>query len=157
MGYEGDGEGDGLMTKEQYDRWKEFSARMAGNYPNTTEARRDKIAKEVESFFKAMDCNETWKEIECWDCADCSESVDNSFDEYRKWNEKNGEYDENRFFVQITCSIRAAFDIAVKQSGGVVGFTAGDIRRIWGGDVPDWVKEHYINFDTIPDDESVWM
>ena len=40
------------MTPEQYDRWKDFSLRMARHaFPAATEARIGKMVCEIEGFF----------------------------------------------------------------------------------------------------------
>lgn len=39
----------------------------------------------------------------------------------------------------IHCCIRAGLDFAANPSVGVLGFTAGDIRRMYPEGVPDWV------------------
>lgn len=152
------------MTKEQYEHWKDFALRMAGKYPRTTEARRERLTKEVSGYFDYFDFGgqDVRDGVEDWDYNDCGyhpgSEVEEHFDDYRHWNEKIGWYDESKFFTQIVCCIRAAFDIAVKQSGGVVGFTAGDMRRMWDGNVPEWAKGGWeVPFDSIQDDEHVWM
>jgi hypothetical protein len=152
------------MTKEQFERWKDFALRMAEHaYPRATEARKKKRVEEVADYFYWRELQNDWPEIGDWDYNNCGyhpcSEVDEFFDKYRHWNEKIGWYDENRFHNQITSCIRAAFDFAVKQSGGVIGFTAGDIRRCWDGNVPEWIKEAgwEVPFDTIPDNDQVWM
>ena len=150
------------MTHEQFLRWEDFSTRMAKHcYPKATEARRKKIAEEVKSFFDERKFQEDWPEIMDWDGNKddfyLSDSVDDFYDNYRHWSRRE-EYYTGNFYSQVVCCIRAGFDIAVEQSGGVIGFTAGDIRRMWNGEVPEWVKEDWEQpFDTIPDDESVWL
>ena len=77
------------------------------------------------------------------------------------------------------CCIRAGFDLAVAQSMGVLGFTAGDIRAMYPDGVPAWVQngdwtaqsfaEHPVGlkpvdephdpkaFSALPDDAQVWL
>lgn len=47
------------------------------------------------------------------------------------------------------CCIRAGLDCAASPSMGVVGFTAGDIRRMYPDGVPEWVKGDG-SWDTVP-------
>lgn len=148
------------MTNEQFLRWQDFSIRMAENcYPKATETRREKIVEEVKSFFdeRTRDYQMFWD----WDGNNGSECltdyVDDFFDEYRHWI-RHEEWYGGKFYNQITCCIRAGFDIAVEPSGGVIGFTAGDIRRMYNDEVPSWVKKEWnIPFDTIPDDKGLWL
>jgi len=46
---------------------------------------------------------------------------------------------QEQFCGPVTCCIRAGLDMAVAPSGGVLGFTAGDIRRMYPEGVPDWI------------------
>ena len=39
----------------------------------------------------------------------------------------------------VHCCIRAGLDFASAPSAGVIGFTAGDLRRMYPEGVPDWV------------------
>jgi len=57
------------------------------------------------------------------------------------------------------CCIRAGFDVAVSQSAGVLGFTAGDLRRMYNGVVQDWTTSLDLDtpFEQIPDDEHIWL
>ena len=81
----------------------------------------------------------------------------------------------------VRCCLRAGLDCACEPSMGVMGFTAGDIRRMYPEGVPDWVKgkpewetvgvkgvipgvgfvpdpkgdAH--SFDDIADDEPIWI
>lgn len=52
---------------------------------------------------------------------------------------------EEQFCGPVQCCIRAGLDLAVAPSAGVMGFTAGDLRRMYPEGVPDWVtggKKH---------------
>ena len=49
----------------------------------------------------------------------------------KRWDELWGD--------RITACLRAGMDMAVSPSMGVLGFTAGDIRRMYRGNVPDWL------------------
>lgn len=150
------------MTYAQFLHWQSFSIRMAKYcYPKATKRRREKILEEVRSYFYWRRFQKDWCEIMDWDGNGdeyyLGDQVDDFFSEHEHWNRKEEIY-TGRFHTQITCCIRAGFDIAVKQSGGVLGFDAGDIRRMWKGVVPDWVKEGWETpFDSIPDAEPVWL
>ena len=151
------------MTREQFDRWWDFTARMAKyGYSQATEQRREKMLNEVREYFETLEYQEDWLLIADWDYNEefgsLSGDVDDYFERYRHWR-RNDEGYEGWFFTQITCCIRAGFDMAVKQSGGVIGFTAGDVRRMYGGSVPAWISD--LDWDTpfalISDDAPVWL
>ena len=64
----------------------------------------------------------------------------------------------NRFANQVQCCIRAGFDVAVEPSAGVVGFNLGMIRRMFGDDIPQYVRDFYREpLDLLPDDTPLWL
>ena len=65
----------------------------------------------------------------------------------------------HRFEAQISCCIRAGFDVAVAPSAGVLGFTVGTLRRMYDGDIPDWISNFFKEplTDDVPDDMGVWL
>jgi hypothetical protein len=92
---------------------------------------------------------------------------------YERWDDLWG--------VRIRCCLRAGMDCAVGPSAGVMGFTAGDLRRMYRGKVPDWVMgtepleiQHWDGvvpgiglipgkvesngvFADVPDEANVWL
>lgn len=64
-----------------------------------------------------------------------------------------------KFYYQVVCCIQAAFGLAVTPSlGGVIGYTVGDIRNIWDGNVPDWAKEGWeTSFDSMSKETLLWL
>ena len=62
------------------------------------------------------------------DACQCEE-IENLY--YEQWNEQWGS--------PVHCCIRAGLDLASGPSGGVAGFTAGDIRKMYPEGVPDWI------------------
>ena len=50
--------------------------------------------------------------------------------------------------------------MAVSPSGGVIGFTVGDLRDIFDGSIPDWVAAHFEDPAAVlaaGRDEGVWL
>jgi hypothetical protein len=93
---------------------------------------------------------------------------------YEQWDELWG--------GRIRCCLRIGIDMAVAPSAGVMGFTAGDIRRMYRGNVPEWMfppdepleVQHFVGvvpgvglapgertmigtFGSLPDDAQVWL
>ncbi len=101
-------------------------------------------------------CREYEYEGECY----CE---DKEYLYYEQWNEQWG--------GPIHCCIRAGLDMACAPSGGVVGFTAGDIRKMYPEGVPEWLfppgeKLVYAltdpvvvngTFDELPDNADLWL
>lgn len=61
--------------------------------------------------------------------------------------------------IALRCCIRAAMDVAVEPSGGVVGFTVGDLREMWKGKpLPKWVTSYFDgDIDAAPASAGVWL
>ena len=95
--------------------------------------------------------------------------------DYVRWDDLWGD--------RIRCCLRAGIDVAVEPSAGVLGFTAGDLRRMWRGATPPawvtndgkpWYTQEFTGvvpgfglvpgkceengaFDTLPDEAAVWL
>ena len=151
------------MTKEQLDRWVDFARRMAMHcWPTATQRRRKKIIDAVDDYFENSEISSEWSNATDWDgnfgSFDVSVEVRDYFDEYRHWCRREETYG-GWFYEQVTSCIRAGFDMAVEQSGGVFGFTAGDLRRMYSGNVPGWITDDRWEtpFEQIPDDHGIWL
>jgi len=151
------------MTREQFERWRDFAVRMAERgYPDATRHRTDKIQEKVQDYFSWREFQNDWPEIKDWDGNGddyyLGDAVNEFFDEYRHWKPETETYG-GKFYSQVTCCIRAGFDMAVKQSGGVLGFTVGDLRRMFDGNVPDWIikNDWDIPLEQAPDDVPIWL
>lgn len=46
---------------------------------------------------------------------------------------------EEQWLGPVNCCLRAGIDFACEPSAGVIGFTAGDVRRMYPEGVPEWV------------------
>ena len=149
------------MTEDQYERWKDFSMRMVKTvYHHCTSQRQVKILENVENFLEYCEYQNDYKKYTDWDGNGdkeiISSVVDDFFAEHRHWNPRT-ETEHDYFYRQVSCCIRAGFDIAIKPSAGVVGFTCGQVRNMWNGKVPFWVKKEFVDFDNIPDEDDVWL
>lgn len=60
----------------------------------------------------------------------------------------------DRWGSPVACCVRAGMDCAFEPSMGVLGFTAGDLRRMYPDGVPGWVTGDE-PWDTIPIDAVV--
>ncbi len=67
----------------------------------------------------------------------------------------------------VICCIRAGLDMATEPGGGVVGFTVGDLRRMYPDGFPDWLQAVFeemttqdgerVEFDRLDDSMGVWL
>jgi len=66
---------------------------------------------------------------------------------------------EDRWWGPVQCCVRAGLDVASEPSGGVVGFTVGDLRRMYPEGFPTWLTE--IDWDVplskCADSEGIWL
>ena len=76
----------------------------------------------------------------------------------RNWNYNSDGKDSARA-IALNCCIRAACDVAVSPSAGVVGWTVQDIKAMWyPKPVPQWVKQHFAgDFDSFSPADAVWL
>lgn len=85
-------------------------------------------------------------------------------DELRGFLEEAGFYQkdidkEHRFANQISCCVRAGFDVAIAPSSGVVGFDVDMLRGMWPEGLPSWVTDFFepvLSPDT-PGTTLIWL
>lgn len=168
------------MNYEQYERWKDFSFRMIDVAVSARKRSpsRAMVREQMEFFFECrMDADEEWRRVRDWDYSEEDEYghifpvCDHVSDMSEYWipdywslpyeDEKPGVYDKarDRWCGPASCCIRAGLDVAVSPSAGVVGFTVGDLRKMYPEGVPDWVKEFFESdqFDAATDNQAVWL
>lgn len=145
------------MTDEQFKRWAQCAIKLAIHCTEGTEKRREKIVAEVKSYFFWRIYQKDWPEIQDWDgnkdTYNLCDQVREFFEEYLHWNPKHEEY-EGRFHDQIVCCIQAGFDMAVESEaasvGGVIGYTVGDIKKMFNDTMPDWLLKTLVDSEGKP-------
>ncbi|WP_125901022.1 hypothetical protein [Methylobacterium indicum] len=151
------------MTPRQYRRWYDFARRMAlRGFPDATPARRGKIAQEVRYILWILE--DRVPDIVDWDngpsyVGDKVEGVLNAHYHEREFPSGRIEPRGNKFHNQVSCCIRAGLDMAAEPSAGVVGFTVGDLRRMYPLGLPAWVAMHFTTPITseVDDAAGVWL
>lgn len=154
------------MNIEQYERWKDFAFRMVAVAIGGARWQRQ-LRSHLEELFARFEC-ENWgihyRTIADWDTHEPIPGDDGTFgfarshhqpiigdfvDEYcfdnglvKEKEDRHGncEQVDSRTAIALRCCVRAGLDIAVAPSAGVMGFTAGDIRKMYPEGVPEWVK-----------------
>lgn len=147
------------MTEQKYERWKDFARRMVNVAVSARKKSPSRAAtlEIIEFFFECrMDPYEEWKRVKNWDhtrpeegersCMGCGDHI-RDIEEYHVpgyWglcNSERGQDKIDRWMGPAHSCIRAGLGCAVKGGSGmgVMGFTAGDIRRMYPEGVPDWV------------------
>lgn len=188
-----------MVTSEQYERWHDFAIRMARTcFWRKRNLNPKEIERNVEHFFECLD-KEDLLSIVDWDHSDpypegseaagvdyygypnealpvtdmCKEHEEDWNPHY--WGDRTNQQrdrDYERWISPVVCCIRAGLDLAVSPSAGVVGFTAGHLRKMYPEGVPDWITggpDHRwvyagtyppkINgtFSEMPDHAEVWL
>lgn len=134
---------------------------------NITTARREKIEGKIIDFF---DCrvlvggynkNGPWRKMTDWDGAKDSicvtDEVSDYFSDLLPWKPRSDGTYYTKFTNQITCCIRAGFDCAVEPSAGVIGFSVGDLRRMYPKGIPEWILSGYEGLKNGKDNEAIWL
>lgn len=151
------------MTEQQYARWMRLSTGLArSGFQGITRARRRKLVKAVANAVDWIACNGIGT------IADWDSGPDYPCDRMNTWLWDNGhthvhritdEEKGNKFGDQVSCCVRAGFDVAVAPSAGVIAFDVGDLTRACRGRIPKWVRGF---FDpTLPAnvarEEALWL
>ena len=152
------------MTPLQYRRWYDFARRMALRTMDVTPARRVKIAKEIRHILWILE--DQIPDISSWDgpgCYVCDEVdrilYDHGHNDERHFSNGNVDQREHRFINQVSCCIRAGLDVALTPSGGVLGWTVGDLRQMYPLGLPAWVAAYFVDPITAetPAEMGVWL
>lgn len=157
------------MNADQYNNWKTLSLGLgAHGYPTLTPARRAKLLAAIEDCLQEVACEGldrvgTWDsgvriDERCWS-ESVSSLVNDYLDAHRYAVGEPGGVRRGRFGTMLMACVRAGFDVAVAPSGGVVGFTVGDLRRIFDGALPDWVAGWFSPAlaPSVPSEAGVWL
>lgn len=148
---------------EQTERFRQLAVGLATNWDiPMTEARRQKLVSYTTDLADHLiDYAGDDGKLCDWDSRVGGSYVCDIVADYL-WDrrlilERRGET-VGRLGNHISCCIRASLDIAVSASAGVIGFTVGDFRRAFGGELPEWVAQWFepgLTRDT-PDTDGVW-
>lgn len=141
------------MDATQYARWEDFALRMARQgWPTITEQRKGRLVTELTGFLDAYRADAP--RITSWDNGDlpvCDEAME-WFDAH-----DHGE-GHNTFYTQIQCCLRSGLDLVAEASAGVLGFTVGDVRRMYEGTIPAWIAAQYNgDLTAAPDSADIWL
>lgn len=167
---------DDDMNELQCERWKQMSLGLARSYTDLTPARKKKLLAEVEECIDWVVCNGL-ETVDDWDSGvrygkgwhERYESASTRVDTYlwdnrykfERENKHGVEVVRGRFGDMLSACVRAGFDMAVAPSGGVVGFTVGDLRDVFDGEIPDWIADQFAENKpallAAGRDEGVWL
>ena len=138
------------MSPEQFERWLDFSRRMA----RSCHRRNGRVRQHVEDFIGRY--RERPSTVNGWDgegryAADgihpevvflCDEMSDYLWDQGLERDRKRGVgVHRTTTGCAIAACVRSGLDLAVTPSGGVIGYTAGDLRSMYPEGFPPWLAE----------------
>lgn len=138
-----------MTADEKFERFALLANGLAEHWdipltPTRRQKLKDYVASIVEDF--RYQVHRMGSELAGWDDSEfgelgyvCDYMDDFLWDHSLKWV-RHEEVCQSKLGDQVECCIRAALDIAVAPSCGVIGFTVGDLRRACGGTLPDWVS-----------------
>lgn len=134
------------------ERALDFAERMCSKgYPHLTERRKARLWGEVREFLEyCLDQGATgWEENELEGDYPC----DLFHDHFEHFDMSDRDYHrgkEYRFIRMLSAVCRSAFDAVSGFPGGVWGFTVGDLRRMYNGQIPTWIDDGWVDRDKNP-------
>jgi hypothetical protein len=150
------------VTAEQLARWRAVSLGLV-NSPSIGRSIRKRVRGHVAAIIDIAvwdglkenpGCLDDWDQGPVYLCDVVSDYLwENGLEDER------GEY-PSRTGAAVTACVRAGIDLASKPSAGVVGwFTVGDLRRVTGKPLPEWVQAFFEKPITprVRDDAGVWL
>ena len=57
----------------------------------------------------------------------------------------------------IACAFRIGIDLHIEQSGGITGFTVGDLRKVFDNNIPEFIQEYYPGINEAKNSDSIWL
>ena len=142
-----------MLTEELKERCLDFAKRFIfKGRENLTEARRKKLWSDAEWFL--TDCLE--EGYTSWDGQDKESSYPpgdwfhERFDEMYfpntpKWDRRLENGEEPRYLHELNVVCRLAFDVIDNMPGGVWGISLGELRRMYGGQIPEWLNQGWLD------------
>jgi hypothetical protein len=152
------------MDAEQVTRWKDMARRLCYHaWPEKTNERKARLWKEALYFIEEHAGYDLrgWCESGGDDPYACDLFDDAFWDDYGRSIDRDEDIntDPRYFFNQLRCVIRASLN-ALFGDEGILGFTVGDLRRMFDGAIPDWISQQYEHPETLlqaDDAAPVWL
>lgn len=168
------------MTPTDYEHWKDFAFRMA-KLPSKTPPTKW-VVEMVAWWFNTHDHPKyDIEDVNSWDqgptyvCDNVSAFLGERFDGRGKncgygFDAYERAYDRwmNTWGNAVSCCIRAGLDLVALPSMGVLGFSIGDLRKMYPEGFPEWLekvlkefvdsdKKKPVNLKTLKDSAQLWL
>jgi hypothetical protein len=161
-----------VLTQQQKDRILDFAKRMVfKGYEKLTQRRKDRLWHDVEWFLSDALEEGHWG----WETGGTEETfsmcdwITERFEKDQfpsgRWEKKVCDYGEDpKYFRMLSATCRAAMDVVGEAGGGVLGWTVGDMKRMYDGQLPDWFdidwkneENGVVKLQNEPDEAGVWL
>jgi hypothetical protein len=157
------------MTIENAIKIKKFAVGWCGKVVSKRKDYREKLLNAIDDFLPDSKDYDPYNILNCKNWDDGEEY----HDEYlRRTNYHSCLSDRCRELIEweniygltkkgqndLICALRIATDLIIEASGGVVGYTVGDLRKMFDGTIPDWINKLYKgDLNKGKDAEGIWL
>lgn len=158
------------MTIEQAIQIREFSEEWIKKVVSKQKRYQGRLIECLRDFIPE---DENWDSFDILRCEnwDYGESYIDYYQNTRSWPGLGDrvrqliEWDNiygftNKAQTDFICTLRVAVDLLIEQSGGVVGYTVGDLKKVFDGNIPEYLLNKFENPDKIlkaSDSEPIWL
>jgi len=172
MKRDSDGEEIVVLTQEQKDRCLDFAKRMVfKGYERLTQKRKERLWGDVNWFLTDALDEGHWG----WETGGTKETMgmgDWIHERFEQLEYPSGRWEhrvcdlgqDTNYFRMLSATCRAAMDVIGEPGGGVLGWTVGDIKRMYDGQLPEWFDTGWKNendgevkLQNEPDEIGVWL
>lgn len=136
------------MENQQFEQWKEFSTK-AIEILNITDARKEKLRVNIAHFFGEVEQNWGISDIDDWE-----DIMTLFYDFFADFYVKSDKEKCSSFQSQLHAIIRSGIDVVSGNVGVVDWFSAGDIKSMFGGQIPKYVTDRFTP-TAFDDDENI--
>ena len=150
---------DKTMNNEQALQLREFAIKWITKVIAKRKDYREKLLAIIDNIIpEDIEQHDAYNVLECRDWS-CGNDRYNGFGDllFDYWD---GFYDgtfSEKVKTDISCAFGIGIDLYIKQSGGVVGFTVGDLRKVFDNNIPQFIQEYYPGIDSASDSDSIWL
>lgn len=156
------------MTPKQALEIREFSIKWINKVVGKKKVYKQKLIDAVDELFP-----EDIAEGDCYDMLDCKnwdegEAYFDSDNRKRWWGclgdrLRELEWEDSfnltkKGYSDLSCTLRVAVDLLIKQSGGVMGYKVGDLRKVYDGSIPQEISDLFEGgLFKAKDEEGIWL
>jgi hypothetical protein len=135
----------GEMDMDDKQKAVDFSIVFASKVSAKRKDYRERLVCCIKDFWEG--CSDDWRD---WDSY-ITDEIEEYFSSY-------GGSMTKKLKSDMSCAIRVAIDLFVCQSGGVVGYTVGDLKKAFDGIIPRFVCTMYKeDLNKVNENNNIWL